>query len=186
MPMWNWGQPLDGIMQVAYVVPDIHAAMRTYQNRLNLGPWFLIEHFPFQWLKYRGRSTSLDLTIALANSGSMCFELIQQNDSTPSAYIEIIAKRGYGFHHLAVAAAPAEYDARLAGYLEQRYDLVFEAAVGVGGRVAYVDTTADLGGMTELIEVTPGVEWLFTHVQQASVGWDRRTQPVRTLAPPGG
>ena len=38
----------------------------------------------------------------------------------------------------------------------------------------------------EIIEVTPPVEWLFTHVQQASVGWDRTTQPVRVLAPPGG
>lgn len=185
MPVWNWGQPLDGIMQVAYVVPDIHAAMHTYQQRLNLGPWFLFEHFEFQWLEYRGREATLDVTLALANSGSMTFELIQQNDDTPSAYREIVEKRGYGFHHLAIAAPPAEYDATVARYRTQGYDLVFEGAVGVGARASYVDTTPDLGGMLEIIEVTPPVEWLFTHVRHASVGWDRVTEPVRVLAPPG-
>lgn len=185
MPVWNWGQPLNGVMQVAYTVPDIHAAMPVYQKRLNLGPWYVIEHFPFKWLKYRGQPAEIDLTIALANSGSMTFELIQQNDTKPSAYTEVIAKRGYGFHHLAVAAKPEDYDAALAGYVAQGYDLVFEAAVGVGARAAYVDTIGDLGGMIELIEVTPPVEWLFTHVQQASVGWDGR-DPIRTLAPPAG
>lgn len=184
MPVWNWGQPLNGIMQVAYIVEDIHAAMPIYQKRLNLGPWFLFEHFPFQWLKYRGRDTQLDVTLAMANSGHMTFELIQQNDDSPSAYREIVEKRGYGFHHLAIAAQPSEYDATVARYRSQGYDLVFEAAVGIGARAAYVDTNADLGGMLEIIEVTPPVEWLFTHMQQASVGWDG-SDPVRVLPPPG-
>lgn len=185
MPTWNWGQPLNGVMQVAYVVEDIRAAMPLYQRRLNLGPWFLFEHFEFRWLRYRGEPARIDVTLALANSGGMTFELIQQNDDEPSAYRELVERRGYGFHHLAVAAPPADYETTLAGYRAQGHDLVFEAEVGVGARAAYVDTTRDLGGMLEIIEVTPPVEWLFTHVQQASVGWDGSTQPVRVLEPPG-
>lgn len=44
--------------------------------------------------------------------------------------------------------------------------------MSIGARAAYVDTSAELGGMIEVIEVTPAVEGLFTHLHQASVGWN--------------
>ena len=185
MPIWNWGQPLDGIIQVAYIVEDIHAAMKTFGARLNLGPWFLFEHFEFQWLKYRGTPCELDLTLALANSGHMMFELIQQNDDCPSVYREIRDRRGYGFHHWAVAARPEQYDSALLKYQQQGYALALEGAVAIGARAAYLDTSAELGGMIEVIEVTPAVEGLFTHIHQASVGWDG-SAAVRVLGPPPG
>jgi hypothetical protein len=183
MPTWNWGQPLDGIIQVAYIVEDIGAAMKNFGSRLNLGPWFLFEHFEFQWIKYRGLPCELDLTVALANSGHMMFELIQQNDAQPSVYREILDKRGYGFHHWAVAARPENYEAVLARYQLQGFALSLEAMVSIGARAAYVDTSAELGGMIEVIEVTPAVEGLFTHIHQASVGWDG-SAAVRTPGRP--
>ena len=183
MPVWNWGQPLNGIIQVAYIVEDIHAAMNRYGVQLNLGPWFLFEHFQFQWLKYRGKPCDLDLTLALANSGHMMIELIQQNDDQPSVYREIQERRGYGFHHLAIAASAQEYDRTLARYQEQGYAMVLEGAVAIGARAAYFDTSADLGGMIEVIEVTPAVEGLFTHIHTASIGWDG-ADPIRVLTPP--
>jgi hypothetical protein len=184
MPTWNWGQPLDGIIQVAFVVEDIQTAMRQFGAQLRLGPWFLFEHFQFQWVKYRGAPSALDLTVALANSGHMMFELIQQHDAQPSVYRETIQQRGYGFHHWAIAAAPERYDAVLASYRERGFELSLEAMVSIGARAAYLDSAAELGGMIEVIEVTPGVEALFTHIHQASVGWDG-SSPVRTLGSPG-
>ena len=183
MSMWNWGQPTNGIIQIAYIVEDIQAAMKTFGTRLNLGPWFLFEHFEFQWLKYRGTPCELDVTLALTNSGHMTIELIQQNDVRPSVYQEIRERRGFGFHHWAVGANPADYDRVLAHYEKQGYAIALEAAVAVGARAAYVDTSADLGGMIEIIEVTPAVERLFTHVHQVSVGWDG-SEPVRSFPPP--
>jgi hypothetical protein len=114
----------------------------------------------------------------------MMFELIQQHDAQPSVYRETIQQRGYGFHHWAIAAAPERYDAVLAGYRQQGLQLSLEAMVSIGARAAYVDTSAELGGMIEVIEVTPVVEGLFTHIHQTSVGWDG-SSPVRTLGPPG-
>ncbi len=180
MPVWNWGQPLNGIIQVAFTVEDIAKSMDTLTKQLNIGPWFLIEHFSFEWLRYRGEPSEIDITIALANSGHMMFELIQQNDAKPSVYKEAIETMGYGFHHWAVAAPSAEYDATLADYQQQGFKLALECAVSVGGRAAYIDTLPGLPGMIELIEVTPSVETLFNHVHQASVGWDG-SNPVRSL-----
>src|SRR5260221_10806250 len=171
MSMWNWGQPTNGIIQIAYLGEDTKGEIKPWGPRLNLGPWFLFEHFEFQWLKYRGTPCELDVTLALTNSGHMTIELIQQNDVRPSVYQEIRERRGFGFHHWAVGANPADYDRVLAHYEKQGYAIALEAAVAVGARAAYVDTSPDLGGMIEIIEETPALEALVTLVQQVSVGW---------------
>ena len=36
----EFGQPAEGIIQVAFIVPDIMAALEGYAKRLNCGPWF--------------------------------------------------------------------------------------------------------------------------------------------------
>jgi hypothetical protein len=50
----------------------------------------------------------------------MMIELIQRNDDQPSAYKEIIDRRGYGFHHVGIAFEDVEaeriaYEGRGAG-----------------------------------------------------------------------
>lgn len=176
----NWGQPLDGIIQIAFIVDDIEAAMPVYAERLKIGPWFLFEHFGFQWLKYRGQEATMDITLALGYSGGMMFELIQQNCDNPSVYKDQFAKKGWGFHHWAVSCLPDQYDARLKHYQSQGYVAALEGAVDVGARAAYMDTTDDLGGMIELIEMTPEVEGLFTMIHQAADG-DDGSDPIRRM-----
>ncbi len=174
MPLWNFGQPVDGVVQIASTCADIQATMQQLTRALGIGPWFLIEHFPFKSLIVRGKPDTLDLTLALGQSGHTQFELIQQNDTRPSVYREVAGRRGHGFHHWAIGAQPARYDAIVAQYLEQGYALAMDAVVGVGGRAAYIDTFDDLGGYIEVIEMLPVVEGLFNMVYQASVGWDGR------------
>jgi len=41
MTLLNVGQPIGGIIQIAYTVPDIEKAVRSYAQDLKLGPWFL-------------------------------------------------------------------------------------------------------------------------------------------------
>jgi hypothetical protein len=41
MTLLNNGQPIGGIIQVAYTVADIEAAVRSYAEDLRIGPWFL-------------------------------------------------------------------------------------------------------------------------------------------------
>src|SRR5271169_1527032 len=129
MPSWKWGQPLDRVIQVAFVVEDIRTAMVRYCRELNLGPWFLFEHFQFQWLRCRGAPVKLDITLALTFSGPMMFELIQQNDANPSVYQHVREHHGGGFHHWAVAARPERYDQVLRDYQARGYPLALEGAV---------------------------------------------------------
>jgi hypothetical protein len=50
----GFGQPDDGIIQMACVVKDIHAAMRAWVGKLRVGPWFLLDRFTGEEPLYRG------------------------------------------------------------------------------------------------------------------------------------
>jgi len=86
MTLLTIGQPIGGIIQIAYTVADIEAATQSYAQDLRLGPWFL--RGPLQARKpvYRGKPQDLRLSIAIAFSRHIMIELIQQHDDQPSVY----------------------------------------------------------------------------------------------------
>lgn len=108
----------------------------------------------------------------------MCFELIVQNNDVPSVYRDVVERRGYGFHHWAVLTRT--FDADVAHHQRAGMSLAFSGVAGVGARAGYMDATATLGGMIELIEITPKIEEFFGALHVAGQGWDG-TEPVRTL-----
>lgn len=174
-----FGQPLGGIMQVAYIVDDMEAAIAHWTRVLGVGPFFLFDRFPLQNTLYRGRPAETDLALALAFSGSMCFELIFDRTGGPSVYRDIREKRGYGFHHWAVSTRDFEGD--LARYNEAGFETAFYGEVpAVNGRAAYLDTSDALGGMIELIELNPQVEEFFAGMRRAADDWDGK-DPIRRV-----
>jgi hypothetical protein len=176
MPMLNFGQPANGVIQTAYVVEDIARAMRDFTQRLGVGPWFVSGPFvPAKGL-YRGQPTDMRLTLAVAFAGHMMLEVIEQHDDKPSVYCEMIDTRGYGFHHWARPSADLDRD--IAAYQAQGYEVAFSDVSPRGARIAYIDTLRDLPGMVELIEMSERLEAIYTRMYQASVGWDG-TDPVR-------
>jgi len=179
MSLLNFGQPDDGIIQTAYVVEDIPRAMQHWVEQLKVGPWFLLEHFTGVDASYRGKPSEADVAIAMSFAGHMMIELIQPNDKAPSVYREIIEKRGYGFHHWGIGSK--DFDRDVERYEKVGGELAFFARVPSGGRVAYMDTTAQLPGMVELIELGANFEPMFTGFYRASLGWDGKL-PVRPFA----
>lgn len=169
----QFGPRLGSVMQVAYVVNDLEKAVQKWSKTLNIGPWLIMENFPAENMLYRGDPTDLDITIALAFSGSMAFELILQNDDSPSVYNEQRVFEDEGlFHHWAIATETFDDDVKRYG--EQGFEVAFYGeVVPVGGlRYAYLDTKRSLGGMIELIETGPPFEELFNSIKVASKNWD--------------
>jgi hypothetical protein len=179
MGLVNFGQPDDGIIQMAYVVEDIHRAMDTWVKKLNVGPWFLLDSFTGIDAQYRGKPTDASVSLAMSFAGHMMIELIQEHRPVPSVYRETIEKRGYGFHHWGVAAK--DFDRGVERHQASGYELAFLARVPTGGRVAYMDTTSDLPGMVELIELGASFDPVFSRFYAASIGWDGK-DPVRPFA----
>jgi hypothetical protein len=179
MTLLNYGQPEDGIIQMAYVVEDIESAMGHWTASLGAGPWFLLPHFTGDRPTYRGGPSRADVAIAMGFSGHMLIELIAPNDEEPSVYREVIERSGYGFHHFGVGTR--NYDADLERHRGNGFELAFQAYVPTGGRVGYLDTKGALPGFLELIELSDATETAFTRFYAASLSWDGK-DPVRSFA----
>jgi hypothetical protein len=171
-------QPEGAVCQIAYIVEDLDAALKHWVEVLGIGPFFLIDSSIIENPRYRGQPTDLDLTAALSYSGSMCVEVIQQSNDSPSVYREIMDKRGPGFHHWGVLTG--HFDDAISQYERKGYPLAFSGKVTIGGRFAYMDSYNDLNGMVELIELTPVVSELFEGLEAAAREWDGK-DPVRRV-----
>ena len=179
MPDFAFGGPRGGIIQMAYTVADIRAAIGYWIRDLKVGPWFLLDHFTGEHPVYRDEPSRADVAIAMAFAGHMQIELIQPNDDAPSVYRETIERTGYGFHHFGRASDDVDRD--IAEMEKQGYVLAFRAGVPTGGDVAYMDGGPERPGFVELISATEGMERAFTRFWQASVGWDG-ADPIRPFA----
>lgn len=162
-----------GIMQIAYIVPDLQAAMEHYAGHLGIGPWFVTESFKPIDPRYRGQPTDPDVTIGMSYSAQMNVELIQQRDDTPSVYKELEQRSGFGFHHWGVGTR--DFDRDLQRYLDRGTEVAFSMTLASGIRLAYLDTTPHLPGMIELIEVDDGVVSGFTNMFRMAQEWDGKT-----------
>lgn len=173
-----FGQPLGGIVQVAYVVEDLQKSITEFSEKFNIGPWFYSNGYTLKEASYRGKPTDMRMGLALSFSGNMCFEVIQPLDDKPSVYWDVIKKKGYGFHHLGMATT--QYEVDVARYQKMGYVLAFEGLTPRGIRFAYFDTTGDLPGMLELIEYNDTQLKFLSLMQQASVNWDGK-DPSRKI-----
>jgi hypothetical protein len=173
---FGFGQPRDGVVQMAYVVPDVRAAIASWTADLGAGPFFLLEHFTGVGAVYRGEPSDAAVAIAMGFAGHVQIELIQPLDDRPSVYRETVQQRGYGFHH--VGLATDDLAAAVATREAAGATVAFRAGVPTGGTVVYLDGGPGLPGFVELIEGTTGMDDMFTRYWQASVDWDGN-DPVR-------
>jgi hypothetical protein len=167
------------VIHTSFIVKDVYESIGAFLDVYGIGPWFVFEHYPMKDCKYRGSPAELDFTVAVAYSGPMMLELIQQNDDRPSAYREVVAKRGYGFHHLAIPSY--DFDKDLAHYRSLGFTVVNEGTSPAdhgGSRGAYVDTSPKLPGMTEVLEIVPEMAAALTEMEATAANWDG-TDPIR-------
>ena len=178
MTRFDFGQPVGGVIQFAYTVPDIDTAMKAWTERLGIGPWFVRGPFTTPAAHYRGRPTSPTLTLARAFNGHTMIELVQQHDDGPSVYRDVVVDqgRGHGFHHVAIGVH--DFDAALTEHRRAGAEVVFTDTLPAGARVAYVDTTDVLPGMVEIVELNEAQERVYTAIHLASLDWDG-TDPIR-------
>ena len=112
MEKLSFGASLGAVMQVSFIVDDMERELWHWTQTLRVGPFFYLPHFPLADTQYRGSRIEIDLDVALAFSGSTCYELVRQNDDVPSPFREMVATRGFGFHHWAVPTRTFEADLR--------------------------------------------------------------------------
>jgi hypothetical protein len=164
------------IRQAGYVVPDIEKAMRQWSETLGIGPWFYAERVPTQNFRYKGEPSPIHVSVALANSGPLQVELIQQRNDAPSMYRDFLQAGRTGLQHMAYWTE--RYDEDLARLTAQGLVVGMSGEVGTRGRYAYFETEFHPGTVIELSEVAGPKGILFRMIREASHGWQGQ-DPVR-------
>jgi hypothetical protein len=179
MDRFSFGPRDNSIIQIAYTVAEIEEGMRHYTELLHVGPWFLVGPFVPPKGVYRGATTKMRVSLALAYSGELMVELIQQHDQQPSVFQETLKARGaHGFHHWAIGAR--DFEKAAARYRSRGYQEAFTdtAPDPLGCRVIYFDTGRDLPGMLEVIEINTPAEEAFHKIYQAAQEWNGKDHIV--------
>ncbi|HEY2389190.1 MAG TPA: VOC family protein [Candidatus Binatia bacterium] len=167
------------IRQNGYVVRDIRAAMDHWSNVIGVGPCFYFDRVEVDYFRHRGKDSEVALSIALANSGALQIELIQQRNAAPSMYLEFLEAGHEGLQH--VAYWTTEYQALYDRALALGYAVGQEGQIGgAQGRFAYLDTQRHPGTVVELSDVSGAKGTFFEHVCQSSINWDG-SQPIRDM-----
>lgn len=164
------------IRQIGYVVNDFDAALANWVA-LGVGPWFVMRGLSQSGV-YRGKSCTVTLTLAFANSGDLQIELIHQDDGAASIYREFTDAGADGFHQLAYWAE--DYDTALAAGQAAGWPVVWSGGDSDSLRYAYFEAPAGPATIIELMELTPVSAGMADLVRSAARDWDG-SDPIRVL-----
>jgi len=166
------------IRQNGYVVKDIAKAMEYWTGTLGVGPFFYVEKAPIRDFRYHGEPSDLDVSIALANTGALQIELIQQRNDAPSMYKEFLDQGHEGLQHIAYWTE--SFDADMARLKALGFRIGQEGGVGRNGRFVYFQSDGHPGSVIELSEISGAKGEFFKTIRDAAASWDG-TDPVRKV-----
>lgn len=165
-------------MQWCWVVTDINAAVSHWTRIAGVGPFFVFKGVKHDNARYRGQlAETPDMTAAMAQAGDAQIELIEVHDNRPSIFRDVIPVGRSGLHHAALYSS--QYDADVAAYTNAGAEVAFSGLM-MGFRVCWVDTSATLGFMVEIVERNPVADGIFGTFRAAAQNWDGK-DPIRTL-----
>jgi len=166
------------VRQNGYVVRDIQAAMKHWTEVLGVGPFYYIEKVEVENFTYKGKTSDAEFSIALANSGDLQIELIQQRNDAPSMYLDFLSAGHEGLQHMAYWTLDfqADYD-RL---IEAGYKAGQSGEIGENGRFVYFETEAHPGTVIELSDISGPKGEFFKHIAEVAAKWDG-SKPIRKV-----
>jgi hypothetical protein len=138
------------VVQIGLVVRDVEETAQAYAALFGLDApgWSLTDPEPVAHTRYRGEATEARAKLAFLDLGSVSLELIEPVGG-PSTWREFLDAHGEGVHHIAfVIDGMAEQTA----LLEERGMPLVQRGEYTGGRYAYIDSTAQLKVILELLE----------------------------------
>jgi hypothetical protein len=175
-----WPEGEYRFFQLGFLVADVFDAARAWTEVFGVGPFHLTPIVE-QVATYRGETSAVKIQVAVAQAGPVQIELIQQHCDSPSIYREWHRGRISGLHQLCTVTS--DYDGKLSHYKRLGYEVAAESQAG-RFRVAYVDTAADFGFYTEIVEETPTFLAQLHTISQTCATWDG-SDPIRIMTRDG-
>jgi methylmalonyl-CoA/ethylmalonyl-CoA epimerase len=164
------GSGLGPVVQLAYVVDDLHEAVRQWSSKLGVGPFFIVDRAKYTDHEVHGVRGPLELSMALAYSGEMQIELMQQHGNDQSMLRAYPAQPATGFHHVGIFSSDiARDEARLSA---SGLSPVGSSVSSIGVRVAFFHGGPQAGGLIELIQANGAVNAFSESLKRAAAQWD--------------
>jgi glyoxalase/bleomycin resistance protein/dioxygenase superfamily protein len=141
-------------IQIAIVVRDLDAAMRTYVHDYGIGPWEIYEFNPGNVANMRedGQPVERSWRLAISHVGQVQWELIEPLDEE-SIYARFLVEKGAGVHHVGVAVP--DFHGTVAAQAERGNGVLLGGDYR-GISFAYLATERDIGVITEIFSGAPG------------------------------
>jgi methylmalonyl-CoA/ethylmalonyl-CoA epimerase len=138
------------VTQIGVVVKDIEKSAKAYAEILGVPVpvWELTDPVEKAHTLYLGRSSSARAKLAFIQFPNLVVELIEPVGG-PSTWQNFLETKGEGVHHIAFEVK--DMDKRLAELKAKGVPLI-QRGDYTGGRYSYVDATAQLGLILELLE----------------------------------
>jgi hypothetical protein len=167
------------VCQNGYVVRDIEAALRHWTEVLGVGPFYYIERVKMDWFRYGGLPSEPEVSIALANTGDLQIELIQQRNDAPSMYRDFLNAGREGLQHMSYWTM--DYERELTRFLNLGYRVGQEGQIGgEQGRFAYFSTETHPGTVIEISDISGPKGAFFERIRKAAEDWDG-ARPIRPV-----
>ncbi len=137
------------VVQIGIVVRDVARAARRYAEVFGIPLPEVVEiaHDSFANTVYRGQPSQAKGKAAFFDLGSVQMELIEPVGG-PSTWEEFLRARGEGIHHIAFKVNDLQ---QAIAFLNQKEIEVIQSGGWDGGQYAYLDASAQLGTILELL-----------------------------------
>ena len=137
------------VIQVAYVVRDLDAAMKRHMEICGIGPWSIYQFEPgkIENYFYRGKPATHTCLIAVTPFGNGAQVELMQPIRRYSIYDEHLERKGEGFHH--VKLYYPDCAKAVADYARRGYPVIQQGRIDEDEHY-YLDTEKDFGYMIEL------------------------------------
>jgi Glyoxalase/Bleomycin resistance protein/Dioxygenase superfamily len=162
--------PNKNFMQMCWVVPDLRSAIDSWVRSAGVGPFFWFDGVDCVGGQHRGRPAEFPkITAAIAYAGDLQIELVTQDNDDPGVFRDLFGPGQSGLHHMALLCD--NYESERDIYVRAGAELAFEGMIG-NSRTCWVDTTATLGFMVELLEPSATRDAGFAAMRAAAESWD--------------
>src|SRR5579863_5299599 len=158
--------PLPPIGHVGYVVDDIAQGVDWAVRTLGAGPFFVIEHLPFDVCTFNGQPAQYDHSSAFGQWGDIKVELTVVHSADPPQLAETIGGRGPRVGHVGMLVD--DLDAESAA-LEAAGLPVFHTGSAGPVSARWHNGQAQLGHHVELLRRGPEIEGFYELIRSSSI-----------------
>ncbi len=167
--------------QLGHVVDDVLTAAARWAQTFGIGPFHVLPVVEQRATYGDDDVRTAKIQVAVAQAGPVQIELIQQHCDTETIFTNWSRGGTSAFHQ--IATITTDYDGKVAHLKSLGHRVAAESVTG-GFRVAYVDTAAEFGFYTEVVDAPEVFIDQLRAISDTCATWDGR-DPVRILTRDG-